>query len=103
MSATRRVAIRVVDVRLDRATVARLDVLHIRPDSDNLDAELMPRDARIAKERHLAEIPGQIRAAHADVVDTHERIVGPRLARFGDVDLFPMQRLFELSWMGVGS
>ncbi len=84
--AARRVAVGVVDVRLDRATVAGLDVGHVRADSDDLDAELMPGDARIAKERHLAEIPGNVRPADTNIVHAYERVVRTRLARFSNVD-----------------
>ena len=96
MPAAARVAIRVVDVRLDRAAIAGLDVLHVRADGDDLDAEFMTRNPRVAKERHLAEIPGQIGPADADVVDAHDRVIGTGLAWFGNVDLFPVQRRFEL-------
>src|SRR4051794_32246355 len=47
------VAIAAVHVRLDRAPVAGPDVAHARADGEHLDAELVPRDAWVAVERHL--------------------------------------------------
>src|SRR5438552_15368096 len=65
-----------IHVRLDRATAANLDVLHIRPDLQHLHAKLVSRDARIAEEGHLAEITADVRAADADAMDANQRFSG---------------------------
>ena len=61
-----------VDVRLDRAAVAGLDVGHAGADRDDFDAQLVAGNARVAEERHLAEIAADVGAADADAMDADE-------------------------------
>jgi hypothetical protein len=74
-----RVAVRVVEVRLDRAAVAGPDVYHPRADLEHLDPQLMPRNAGVAEERHLAQVAADVGAADADPVDAHQRLARPGL------------------------
>ncbi len=76
LAAAAGVTVRVVDVRLDGAAVAGLDVRHALADRHDLDAQLVAGDARIAEERHLAEIAADVGAADADTVDAHQRLAG---------------------------
>ena len=84
-----------VDVRLDRATIARLDVRHARADREDFDAELMARDARVGVERHLAEVAAVVGAADADAVDADDRFAGGGRGRLRDVDPRELLRLVE--------
>jgi hypothetical protein len=47
-------------------------------DLEYLDAQFVPGEPGIAVERHLAEIPADIRAADADSVHSHERLASSR-------------------------
>src|ERR1700760_1017124 len=58
-----------IDVRLDRATLARLDARHIRANGQNFDAQLMARNPRVAIERKFSQIAADIGAADADTMD----------------------------------
>src|SRR5437868_3535281 len=62
-----------VDVRLDGAMIAGLNVGDRSADLEHLDAEFVSRDARIAGERHLAEVAADVGAADADAMDAHKR------------------------------
>ena len=62
-----------VDVRLDAATIAGLDVGDVVTDFEHFDAQFVSWYSRIAVKRHLAEVAGQVGAADADTVDAHER------------------------------
>ena len=84
-----------VDVGLDRAMVARLDVRHARADGEDLDAELMTRNTRVGVERHLTEIAAVVGAADADAVDAHDRLAGRGRGRFRDVDARELTGLVE--------
>ena len=87
MPAAAGVAVRVVDVGLDRAAVAGLDVRHALADLDHLDPQLVAGDARIAEEGHLAEVAADVGPADADPVDAHQRLARPGLG--GGVGLDP--------------
>jgi hypothetical protein len=91
-----RVTFLAVQIRLDRAAVADRDVGHAGTDRQHLDAELVPRNARIGVKRHLAEKPAEVRAADADAVNAEERLARPRRGRFGDFDGVKRLRFFEL-------
>ena len=91
------VALLAVDVRLDRAAIARPDVGHARADGEHLDAQLVARDARIAEEGHLAEVAADVGAADADPVDADQGLARAGLLRGGDVDAFPV------SWAHPGT
>src|SRR5580704_16007264 len=60
------IALLTIDVRLHGASVARFDVADSLADRNDFDAEFVSRNARIAEERHLAEIAGKISPADAD-------------------------------------
>ena len=90
-----------VHVRLDGAAVARLDVGDAGADLEHLDAQFVAGDARIAVERHLAEIAADVGAADADAVDAHQRLAGAGLRRLVDGDLLeigPVPSTESLSW-----
>src|SRR5438067_277466 len=89
------VAVGVVDVRLHRTPIARLDIGHARPDIEHLDTELVAGDARIAEEGHLAEIAADIGAANADPMHAHERLPRPWFLRPGNVDALEILRCFK--------
>ena len=91
-SATAGVALLAVDIRLDRTVVAGADVGDAVADLKHLDAQLMARDARVAEERHLAQIATNISPADADLVDAHQGLARGRLRRLGDVDSIPSPR-----------
>ena len=81
VSAPAGVAVRVVDVRLDRAAVAHPDVRDPRPDLDDLDPQLVAGNPRVTEERHLAEVAADVRTADPDPVDAHERLTRAGSAR----------------------
>ena len=76
--AGRRSSLLAVHVRLDRAAVARPDVRHAGADGEDFDAEFVAGDARVAVERHLAEVAADVGAADADPVDADD---APRRGR----------------------
>src|SRR5438105_8804254 len=54
VSATARVTLLAVEIRLHRAAVARLHVRDVVADREHFDAEFVPRNARVTEERHLS-------------------------------------------------
>ena len=94
------VALLAVDVRLDRAAVARLHVRHALADREHFDAELVPGNARIAEERHLAEIAAEIGAADADAVHAHERFARPGLRPARAMSMLARSVCGFSSWSG---
>src|SRR5262245_11362043 len=89
-------ALLTIDVGLDRATVAQLDVRHAFADRDDFNAKLVPRNARVTEERHLAEITRDVGAANPDTVHAHHNVSGPRPGRRVDFNAPPCLRLFQL-------
>src|SRR5881296_3773929 len=85
-----------IDVWLDRAAVARPHVRDIRSNRNHFDAKLVTRNSRIAKERHFAEVTGNVRAANADPVHPHERITRPRFSGRFNFDPTPGLWSFKL-------
>src|SRR6266508_642231 len=69
--------------------------------SEHLDAEFVPRNARVTEEGHLAEITAVVRAANADAMDAHERVARTRHGRLGNFDAAERPRLFELNGFHV--
>ena len=55
-------------------------------DGDDLDAEFVAGDARVAVERHFAEIAGVIGAADADAVDANDGVAGAGARRLGNIN-----------------
>src|SRR5207249_175107 len=84
-----------VDVRLDGAAVAGPDVAHAGADFQHLDAQLVAGDARVAEERHLAEVAADVGAADADAVDADQRLAGAGAIRAVDVDALEVLGGFE--------
>ena len=84
-----------IDVRFDRAAVAGLDVDDASADFDDLDAEFMAGDARVAEERHLAEVAADVGAANADAMDAHHCLAGAGFFRAGDLDALPLLRCLQ--------
>ena len=80
------IALLAVDVGLDAAAVARLHVLDPRPHRHHLDAEFMARDARVAEERHLAEVAAVVGAADADGMHADDGRAGAGCRRLRGVD-----------------
>ena len=78
-----------VNVRLDAATVAGRDVRNALADGEDFDAEFVAGDARVAEERHLAEVAADVGAADADLMDAHQRLAGAGRGGAGDVELLP--------------
>src|SRR5262249_17909898 len=91
------VALLAVDVRLDGGPVAGPDVRHALADRQHFHAEFVPRDARVAEERHLAEVAGEVGAADADAPDADDRLARPRARRLGHIDDAELLRLGELN------
>ena len=65
-------------------------------DRDDLDAQLVAGDARVAEERHLAEVAADVGAADADAVDADQGLAGAGSGRLGDGDGAKPAGLFEL-------
>jgi hypothetical protein len=90
------VALLAIDVRLHRAAIAGLDVRDIGADLDDLDAELVAGDARLAEEGHLAEVAAEVGAADADAMDADDRVAGAGTRRLRHIDAAKLLRLLEL-------
>ena len=86
VSSTTRVAVLAVDVRLNGAAVAGLDVCYAITHGDNFHAQLVPGNPRIGEERHLAEVAAVIRAADADSMYAHARFALTGRREFGRLD-----------------
>ena len=71
-------------------------------DGDDLDAQLVAGDARVAVERHLAEVAADVGAADADAVDADEGLAGAGGGRLGDGDGAEPAGLFELDGLHRG-
>ena len=65
-------------------------------DGEHFDAEFVAGDARIAEERHLAEVAADVGAADADAMDAHQGIRAGTGLLAGDVERF--QCLGASSW-----
>src|SRR5262245_17929709 len=71
-----------VEVWLDRAAIARRQLAgYIRRQRDDLDAQLVAEDPRVAEERLHAAEGVQIGATDADALDAHQRVARCQLAR----------------------
>ena len=55
-----------------------LDVGDARADCEHLDAQLVAGNARVAEERHLAEIAADVGAADADAMHANQRLARAR-------------------------
>src|SRR5215218_1005495 len=95
-AATAGVAVAAIDVRLDRAAIAKLHVCHVQTDLQYFHAQLVAGNAWIAEERHFAEETTDIRAANADAINPQQRFVRPGLWRLRNVDAAKLFGLFEL-------
>src|SRR4051812_47187884 len=62
----------------------------------------MPRDARVAVERHLAEVAADVGPADADPVDPDQGFARPRVGRLGNGDGAEPAGLFELNGVHAG-
>src|SRR5947208_562298 len=85
-----------IDVWLDRTAVAGFYIRHARANHEHLHAEFMAGDSRIAEERHLAEIAGDVRAANSYAMDAQQRFARPGLRHVRDVDAAKLFWLFKL-------
>src|SRR5439155_1365737 len=63
--------------------------------------ELVPRNARVSEEGHLAEVTAVVRAADADAVGAHERLARPRRGRLGNFNAAERAGFFELDGFHV--
>src|SRR5262249_22319168 len=90
------IALLAIDVRLDGTAIARLDVRDAVADRHDLDAEFVAGDARVAEERHLAEVAVKVGPADADAEDTDHGVAGTGGRWFGDVDHTEGFRFFKL-------
>jgi len=81
-AARTRVALTTIQIRLDRATVSRKYVRHVRADVSDLDSELVTKDSGIREERLLASPRVKVRAADADSPHTHAGTAWARRRRF---------------------
>src|SRR5665213_2726394 len=77
-----RSALLAIHVRFDRALIAGLNVGYTGTDFQHLDTQLVPRNSRVAVERHLAEISADISSADADTMHAHQRLASLGLGRF---------------------
>src|SRR5688500_15479339 len=84
-----------VHVRLDGAAVAGLDVRHALPYRDDLHAQLVARDARVAVKRHLPQVAADVAAADADAVHAHDGVAGPGRRRLVDVNAIEAEGMFQ--------
>src|SRR5689334_7000871 len=85
-SAAAGIAVWIIDIRLDGAAIARLNVCHAVADSHDLHAEFMPENPRIGYKRHLAQISAYIGAANANAMDTHESFARAGRSRLRKID-----------------
>jgi hypothetical protein len=76
----------VVDVGLDGAAIAGLDVGYAVADGEHLDTELVAEDARVRHERHLAEVGADIGAADADAMDANKGVAGAGSGGLGQLN-----------------
>lgn len=85
-----------IHVRLNGTAVAGLDVGDAIADGKDFDAEFVTGNARVAEERHLAEVAAVVGAANAHAMHGDERFAGGGLRGRGDFNLAELLRLFEL-------
>ena len=80
---------------LDAASVAGLDMLHIRPDRQHFDTEFMTGDTGIFEERHLPQITTIIGSTNPHSVGFYPGHPGARIARRLDLQAFKLARFFK--------
>src|ERR1044071_1515488 len=105
MASTAGVTLLAVEVWLDGATIARFHLAHALADGEDLDAEFVAGDARVAEEGHLAQVTAVVRAADADPMNAQERFTRSGRRRFGRVNQAEALRFFELDGLhstGIG-
>src|SRR6185503_1030071 len=90
-----RAAFLAVQIGLDRAALPGLHVRDARSGLEDLDAQLVAGNARIAVEGHLAQESGDVGAADADAEDPDERLARGGLLRLVDLDLRVLPGLLE--------
>ena len=73
-----------VQVRLDGATVADLEMRDTFTNGEDFHTEFMPKDARELDEGHFAEVAAEIGAADADGADGDEGFAVLRRGCFGE-------------------
>ena len=84
-----------VQVGLDRAAVADAHVADALAGRDHFDAQLVARDARVAVERHLAQVAGNVRPADPDAVDADDGVAEAGTGWFSQLELGELAGLFE--------
>src|SRR5205085_9154230 len=87
---------RIVDVRLNRATIAGFNIGYAVPDSDHFDPQLVAENSRVRHERHLAEVGADIRPANANAMNSHQRFTRAGRWRLGKLRLSKCFWRFEL-------
>src|SRR5207237_6525387 len=88
------VTLAAAQVRLDGAAVARTDAATVGGRFDHLDAQLVAEHARVSEVRLAPRKSVQVRAANADAMDSHQRLVRARFGRRG-IDAGESPGLFE--------
>src|SRR6185437_6491192 len=97
IAARARIAGLTIDVGFDGGAVAGANVADALADGHDLDAEFVAGYARVAIERHFAEIAGVIRPADADAVDANDGVPGARARRLRNIDETKLLWLLELN------
>ena len=101
-----------IDVRLDRATVAGLESVRLVAGVDDLDAELVPKNARVVEKRLPSSEGVEVGAADADAMHAHQRLArlcgrrghvgGNKVTRSFESDLLQRPlRAVSLTWLPV--
>jgi hypothetical protein len=89
----------IVDVGLDRATVAWLDARHFFANRQHFHAQFVPQNSRVRDERHFTEVSANIGSANADAMDADQRFARLRLGRLRHFD--QCERLGKCELQGV--
>jgi hypothetical protein len=86
-----------IQIGLHAATIPgayRRDAL---ADRHHFDPQFVARDSRVGEKRHLAQIPPQVGAANAHLMDAHHRLTRAGCGRFVDVEDPERSGLFQLN------
>jgi hypothetical protein len=86
-----------IQVRLDGATLANPHLCYALAYGQHLDTKLVPRNSRIAEERHLAQKAAEIGSANADAMYAHQGFARTGRWRLGNFDHAEAVRLFQLN------
>jgi hypothetical protein len=97
VAAAAAIALLAVDIGLDRASISDRYVIDAGPNRDDFNSQLVPENARVTKERHLAKKSTVIGAAHPHRVYAHHGIPSCGVRRLWHIDVAQHTGLFELN------